>query len=82
MLSLSLQRGSENTFLGSIDARRVYRNIIVDNCTKPYSYVKHINFIDFTEFNLTQPIYVNFVRDPVDRIISWYYYTRYGSHQI
>ncbi|KAK1125291.1 hypothetical protein K0M31_005664 [Melipona bicolor] len=27
-------------------------------------------------FNLPQPIYINIVRDPVERVISWYYYVR------
>lgn len=27
-------------------------------------------------FNLPQPIYMNVVRDPVERVISWYYYVR------
>ena len=70
------RRGSENTYLRTRDLRRAYADILLQNCTKPYSYVKHINFIDFTEFNMTQPIYINFVRDPVSRVISWYYYIR------
>ena len=35
------------------------------NVTTPYSYVKHINFINFEEFGLTNPIYINFVRHPI-----------------
>jgi len=44
---------------------------------KPASvYVKHVCFTNFTKFNLEMPIYVNMVRDPVERVISWYYYVR------
>ena len=32
-------------------------------------------FCDF-RFNIAEPIYVNMVRDPVERVISWYYYVR------
>jgi len=39
-------------------------------------YVKHVCFSNFTKFNLPMPIYVNMVRDPVERVISWYYYVR------
>ncbi|XP_055843997.1 heparan sulfate 2-O-sulfotransferase pipe isoform X2 [Episyrphus balteatus] len=39
-------------------------------------YMKHIGFINFTQFDLQQPIYMNLVRDPVERVISWFYYTR------
>ncbi len=35
------------------------------------SYYKHIHFIDFQQFNLTNPIYINLVRDPAQRLMSW-----------
>ncbi|CRK94723.1 CLUMA_CG008223, isoform A [Clunio marinus] len=42
----------------------------------PSAYTKHVCFTNFTKFNLPRPIYVNLVRDPVERIISWFYYIR------
>lgn len=77
------KRGSENTYLRNIDERRGYANIIQGkvedeniNITYPMAYIKHLNFLDLEEFNATNPVYVNFVRHPVERVISWYYYTR------
>ena len=32
--------------------------------------------INHCRFDLDMPIYVNMVRDPVERVISWYYYVR------
>lgn len=43
-------------------------------------YISHVNWIDFDDFDLPKPIYVNMVRDPVERVISWYYYIR-GSYR-
>ncbi len=34
------------------------------------------NFLSFEEFEQPSPVYMNFVRDPVERLISWYYYVR------
>ncbi|KAH8286323.1 hypothetical protein KR054_006766 [Drosophila jambulina] len=43
---------------------------------KPHIYSQHIAYINFTRFHLPKPIYINLVRDPIDRIISWHYYIR------
>ncbi|XP_049314553.1 heparan sulfate 2-O-sulfotransferase pipe isoform X2 [Bactrocera dorsalis] len=39
-------------------------------------YIEHVNWIDFEEYDLPKPIYINLVRDPVERVISWYFYAR------
>lgn len=76
-ISLKKQRGAENTFLYTEQGRQHYVDMFTkENMTRPYSYVKHLNFLDFTEFNENQPIFINFVRDPVERVVSWYYYIR------
>ncbi|EDW76758.2 uncharacterized protein Dwil_GK19598, partial [Drosophila willistoni] len=41
-------------------------------------FIEHGNWLDFPGFKLPKPIYINLVRDPVDRVISWYYYIRGG----
>ncbi|CAF1310792.1 unnamed protein product [Didymodactylos carnosus] len=38
---------------------------------------RHIYFINFNDYNHSQPIYINLLRQPVSRAISDYYYTRY-----
>ena len=43
---------------------------------RPSCYARHMCFVDFSEFNRTNPIYINIVRRPLDRIVSWYYYVR------
>ena len=78
---LKKKRG-ENTILKTKEQREYYVNGILAhedvNTTLPITYTKHINFIDFEEFNFTNPIYINMVRHPVERVISWYYYIRQG----
>ena len=68
----------ENTFLRDLSSRKYYVTGLLDqpNSTKPVTYTKHIHFLNFEEFNFTNPIYINMVRHPVERIISWYYYIR------
>jgi len=48
----------------------------VNSFRPPATYVKHVCYANFTRFNLPDPIYINLVRDPVERVISWYYYVR------
>jgi len=49
---------------------------LVNTFSPPSVYVKHVCFSNFSRFDLDMPIYVNMVRDPVERVISWYYYVR------
>ncbi|XP_032520680.1 heparan sulfate 2-O-sulfotransferase pipe isoform X1 [Danaus plexippus] len=49
---------------------------VVTSHAPPASYIKHVCYTNFTRFGYPSPIYVNVVRDPVERVISWYYYVR------
>lgn len=39
-------------------------------------FIGHINFLNFSSFGKGTPIYMNLVRDPIDRLISAHYYNR------
>lgn len=47
--------------------------------TKPLLFTRHQYFIDFNEFNAVEPVYINLIRDPVDRFSSFYYFQRFGN---
>lgn len=46
------------------------------NMGPAYAYSMHFNYINFRLYDLPQPIYINMVRDPVERVISWFHYIR------
>ncbi|CAF1499831.1 unnamed protein product [Didymodactylos carnosus] len=48
----------------------------VYNTTQPILYERHMYFINFSLFEKPQPIYINVVRDPLERSISAFYFTR------
>ena len=44
----------------------------------PTVWVRHLNFIDFNALGLANPQWLGLVRDPVERVISNFYYRRAG----
>ncbi|XP_066286636.1 uronyl 2-sulfotransferase-like [Branchiostoma lanceolatum] len=44
----------------------------------PSIYERHIFYVDFHQFGLQQPMYINLVRDPLEHRITGYYYMRFG----
>ncbi|CAH1797902.1 unnamed protein product [Owenia fusiformis] len=49
---------------------------------RPYIFMGHLSFMDFTELGYKQPLYIDIVRDPVERWISLYYYKRVAPFHI
>ncbi|XP_038661201.1 uronyl 2-sulfotransferase a isoform X2 [Scyliorhinus canicula] len=55
---------------------------------QPYLYTRHVHFLNFTRFGLQQPVYINIIRDPINRFVSNYFFRRFGdwrseqNHQI
>ncbi|XP_048391406.1 uronyl 2-sulfotransferase a [Stegostoma tigrinum] len=55
---------------------------------QPYLYTRHVHFLNFTRFGLEQPVYINIIRDPINRFVSNYFFRRFGdwrseqNHQI
>lgn len=44
----------------------------------PCSFDRHVYFINFTQFGEAMPLYVNLVRDPVEKAVSRYFYHHIG----
>ncbi|TRY79746.1 hypothetical protein TCAL_01963, partial [Tigriopus californicus] len=77
-------KDSETVFLPDAPMRQLTVDSLMktQNKGKSFAFLKHQNFLNFSEFNESPPIYMNFVRHPVERVISWYYYVRAPWYQI
>ena len=80
--SFTQQFGQFHTF--DFQTRGFYVNMLqfepVQPKNKSIVYKKYMSFLNFEEFNKTNPIYISMVRDPLERVISWYYYHRQTTY--
>ncbi|EDW76763.1 uncharacterized protein Dwil_GK19566 [Drosophila willistoni] len=89
MMELLKILAKRNDFVARRDAEALYEVVIMDpvyaknflytdvlNSSRPNSYTKHVAFLDFDALDEPWPIYINLVRDPIERLVSWFYYAR------
>lgn len=66
--------GGIRSSMTEVEQKNMVENI--SNLDEGFAFVSHMNYLNFTQFGHARPIYINMVRDPVERVISWYYYLR------
>ncbi|XP_017041502.1 heparan sulfate 2-O-sulfotransferase pipe isoform X3 [Drosophila ficusphila] len=89
MMELLKILAKRNNFEARRDAKALHEVVRMDdvyaknfvrtevlNCSRANTYTKHVAFLDFDRLDEPWPIYINLVRDPIERLISWFYYVR------
>ncbi|KAI5704636.1 hypothetical protein M8J75_007456 [Diaphorina citri] len=70
-----------NHVLSLADQYRFVNNVTKWRDRRPALYHGHFGFIDFQQFgSKEQPLFINILRKPLDRLVSYYYFLRYGDN--
>lgn len=67
-----------------LQQREGLRRVVAKSKTlrEPWIFDRHVFFVNFSDVNEPMPVYINNIRDPVDRIASWYYFIRFQPMHI
>ena len=70
---------SKSRIMTPLDESWFVHNITTWSDRMPAIYHGHFPFINFVKYGKLQPIYINILRPPLERLISHYYFVRYGD---
>ena len=77
---LHLNTSKNSHVLSLSDQYRFAQNITRWTEKHPALFHGHIAYFDFAAFGVDKlPVFINIVREPIDRLVSYYYFLRYGD---
>ncbi|XP_057356378.1 heparan sulfate 2-O-sulfotransferase 1 isoform X3 [Manis pentadactyla] len=77
---LHINTTKNNPVMSLQDQVRFVKNITYWKEMKPGFYHGHVSYLDFAKFGVKKkPIYINVIRDPIERLVSYYYFLRFGD---
>ncbi|KAK4306484.1 hypothetical protein Pmani_021696 [Petrolisthes manimaculis] len=77
---INVNTTKKNPTLSLTDQMRFVQNVSSWESRKPVIYHGHLAYLDFHRFGASpEPVYINILRRPLDRLVSHYYFIRYGD---
>ncbi|XP_068055993.1 heparan sulfate 2-O-sulfotransferase 1 isoform X1 [Anomalospiza imberbis] len=77
---LHINTTKNNPVMSLQDQVRFVKNVTSWKEMKPGFYHGHVSYLDFAKFGVKKkPIYINVIRDPIERLVSYYYFLRFGD---
>nr|XP_039267722.1 uronyl 2-sulfotransferase-like [Styela clava] len=52
---------------------------VINNLPSPSLYSRHIHYLDLFKYGISGVVYINMIRDPIERFSSQYHFLRYGD---
>ncbi|XP_061539309.1 heparan sulfate 2-O-sulfotransferase 1 [Phycodurus eques] len=77
---LHINTSKNNPVMSLQDQMRFVHNVTSWRGMKPGFYHGHVAYLDFSKYSVKgKPLYINVVRDPIERLVSYYYFLRFGD---